>query len=67
MSRIYTVQTSAVVHHIDLAKIADIRHEPRGNRATVYFSGGGEITVMFPSNAELGQFVNTFHALYRGG
>ena len=66
MNRIYTVETSAVIHHIDLAKIADIRHEPRGNRATVFFSGGSEVVVLFKSSEELDRFVAARRAMFEG-
>lgn len=66
MSRIYTVETSAVIHHVDLAKVADIRHEPRGNRASIYFAGGGEVIVLFKSTEELDKFVAARKALFEG-
>lgn len=64
MSRIYTVETAAVIHHVDLAKVADIRHEPRGSRASVFFAGGGEIVILFKSAEALDKFVAARRALF---
>ncbi|MCO4745146.1 MAG: hypothetical protein KC912_10180 [Proteobacteria bacterium] len=66
MNPIYTVETASVVHHIDLRKIADVRHEPRANRASVFFAAGGETIVMFRDAAALAQFVASFKAINAG-
>lgn len=63
MFPVYTVETSSVVHHIDLRKIADVRHEPRANRASVFFAAGGETVVMFVDHEALSQFVAAFKSV----
>lgn len=63
MNPVITVQSSAITHHINVSKIASVRHEPRANRAQIFFSGGSELIVMFGDHAALAKFVAQYKAV----